>query len=76
MRRLFTPKKCRGDKKDGERKQRLKADFGEPGMDEVDGRGRRYDTLLSRRTHLTVLTEKRGRDGKQSVATSSRRDAD
>ena len=46
------------------------------GMDEVDGRGRRDDTLLSRRTRQTVLTEKRGRDGKQSVAPASRRDAD
>jgi hypothetical protein len=45
-------------------------------MDEVDGRGRRDDTLLSRRTRQTVLTKKRGRDGKQSLAPSSPRDAD
>src|SRR6266487_2217628 len=55
---------------------RLMADFGEAGTAEVDGRGRRDDTLLSRRTRPTVLTEKRGRDGKQSVAPSSPRDAD
>src|SRR6266516_4719653 len=54
----------------------LMADFGEAGTAEVDGRGRRDDTLLSRRTRPTVLTEKRGRDGKQSVAPSSPRDAD
>src|SRR6266516_5841946 len=56
--------------------QGLMADFGEAGTAEVDGRGRRDDTLLSRRTRPTVLTEKRGRDGKQSVAPSSPRDAD
>src|SRR6266516_363827 len=57
-------------------KQWLMADFGEAGTAEVDGRGRRDDTLLSRRTRPTVLTEKRGRDGKQSVDPSSPRDAD
>jgi hypothetical protein len=49
----------------------LMADFGGSGIDEIDGRGRRDDTLLSKSTRPTVPTEKRGRDGKQSVAPSS-----
>jgi hypothetical protein len=36
----------------------LMANFGESGTDEIDGRGRRDDTLLSRRTRQTVLSEK------------------
>ena len=39
------------------------------------GEGRKDDTLLFRRTRPTVLTEKRGHNGKQSVVPSSRRDA-
>ena len=34
------------------------------------------DRLPSRRTRLTVLTEKRGRDGRKPIAPPSRRDAD
>jgi hypothetical protein len=35
--------------------KRLMADFGESGMAEIDGKGRRDDTLLSRRTRQTIL---------------------
>jgi hypothetical protein len=31
------------------------ADFGESGMDEIDGRGRRDDTLLCRRTGTSSI---------------------
>ncbi len=52
------------------------ADFGEAEMVEFEGRGKRDDTLLSRRTRPTVLTKKRDRNGKPSLAPASRRDAD
>ncbi len=49
----------------------LMADFGESGKDEIDGRERRDDKLLSRRTRQTVLREKRGRDGRESLTPPS-----
>lgn len=54
----------------------LMADFGESGTAEIKRREKICDRLPSRRTRLTVLTEKRGRDGRKPIVPPSRRDAD